>query len=146
MNHYKKIFIAIFLITSIFALGSQAKVVQLSVTENEKQISLQFSVNKGYGIQKEGPHEIAIYKLDENHFKSTEISEKIAKYGKKLTTISPVKFSGVIASEDEHYYSNVLPINLTASKNSTLAIRARIFFCSFQDNFCSVETVHQIIN
>ena len=80
-------------------------------------------IDRGYGIQKDGKHELTF----------TSVTT-----GKTLKVIKG--FKGTTAKEDSHYFSRVNAIELPADSGN-IRVSGRIFYCSFAQKFCSVQRV-----
>lgn len=132
---------------AVYTFGSRGDILRMNATSSENQVSIEFLVSAGYGIQKEANHSITVYSLKAGHQSEKEVKAKIARYGKEIASISPVKFSGATAKEDKDYFSSVLPITLKKAKGQKeqLAIKAKIFYCSFDQGFCSQKTFRQLV-
>jgi hypothetical protein len=83
------------------------------------------SIEKGYGVQKDGKHELTI----------TSVAS-----GKTIKVIKT--FKGATAKEDAKYFSQLKAIELP-SESGPLRITGRIFYCSFEQKFCSVQRVNK---
>jgi hypothetical protein len=86
-----------------------------------------FSVQKGYGVQRDGKHELVF----------TSVAT-----GKVLKTVKG--FQGNIAAEDKKYFDRLDPVTLPAVKGK-IRVTGRIFYCSFEQKFCSVQRVDEEI-
>jgi len=86
-----------------------------------------FSLQKGYGVQRDGKHELVF----------TAVST-----GKIVKTVKI--FRGEVASEDKKYFSRLEPVRLPATTGK-LRVTGRIFYCSFAQKFCSVQRVDEEI-
>lgn len=142
----KVLVVAVFLsllATGVFAFGFDA--IKIDARHQGSTLSLNYSVVSGYGVQRKGEHKLNIYLLRPGHEKATSIRQKIQIYGSLVATLP--KFTGTIAKEDNEYFSSLNPQIMKNSKftRGTLAIQGKIFFCSFADKFCSVQSVAQII-
>ena len=82
------------------------------------------AIEKGYGVQKDGKHELTI----------TSAS------GKTLKVIKA--FKGSTAKEDAKYFSQINAIELPAG-SEPIHVSGRIFYCSFEQKFCSVQRVNK---
>lgn len=127
------------------AFGFGGDAVSMETTSSGDNIQINFQVNPGFGIQKDGPHEIAVYSLASGHEKAGDVGEKIKLYGKKEGEINPAVFAGIEAKQDPEYFSIVNPLAIERPQGSPVAVRARIYFCSFHDNFCSVQVLDRLI-
>lgn len=87
--------------------------------------TLALSIQQGYGVQKDGKHELTISSVSS---------------GQTIKTIK--SFKGRTAPEDKKYFNRLEAITIpeTAGK---LRISGRIFYCSFSQKFCSVQKVDQ---
>ncbi len=128
------------------AFGFSEGAVSLETALAGDKIQVSLFVNPGFGIQKDGPHEIIIYTFDPAHTKAASLSEKIKLYGLKREVLSPAVFTGKEAKEDAEYFSAVNPVLLEKPAASPVAVRARIYYCSFLDNFCSVQVLDRMID
>lgn len=86
-----------------------------------------FSLKQGFGVQKDGKHELTF----------TAVST-----GKTLLTLK--NFNGSTAAEDKKYYSRLAPITLPKDAGR-VRVAGRIFYCSFEQKFCSVQRVDEEI-
>lgn len=84
-----------------------------------------FSVQKGFGVQRDGKNELVF----------TD-----ALSGKVLKTVR--EFNGSVASEDKKYFSRLDPIALPRV-NGKIRATGRLFYCSFEQKFCSVQRIDQ---
>jgi len=84
-----------------------------------------FSLQKGYGVQKDGKHELTF----------TSVST-----GKILLTVK--SFQGSTAPEDKKYFNRLQSISLPADAGK-IRVTGRIFYCSFAQKFCSVQRVNE---
>ena len=102
-----------------------------------------FNLKPGYGIQKKAPHSIELFKLIKRPDNLNNLKEAL----KQAKPIKKVKnFAGTTAREDNQYFSRVKPIRVRNSNNGFLAVRAKVFYCSFAEKFCSVSSLTQIID
>lgn len=104
---------------TIHAFGAQ--VVKLVREPGVIALSLQ----KGYGIQKDGKHELTF----------TSVAT-----GKAVKTLR--NFTGTTASEDKKYFSRLNAVEIPASAGK-VRVSGRIFYCSFDQKFCSVQKVDE---
>jgi hypothetical protein len=86
-----------------------------------------FSVQKGYGVQRDGKHELVF----------TSVAT-----GKLVKTVKG--FKGNIAAEDKKYFNRLDPVTLPGV-NGKVRVTGRIFYCSFEQKFCSVQRVDEEI-
>ena len=133
--------------TSGAGFGFSTGVVKLHTEQNKKKVTLVYSLKNGYGIQKDGPHEISIYKISKKKFSSKSGAKGIVQDGKLVKKLKPVKFSGWTAKADKDYFSKVKPvyISVRAKKSEVYAVTSKIYYCSFSDKFCSVEVIEKIL-
>ncbi len=87
-----------------------------------------FSLQKGYGVQKEAKNELT--------FTSVTNGKEI----KKVTV-----FTGTTAAEDKKYFSKLNSIHVPANAGK-VRVTGRIFYCSFEQKFCSVQKVDEELN
>ncbi|MDH4263817.1 MAG: hypothetical protein OEV78_12310 [Spirochaetia bacterium] len=140
------VFLNVLVLTGgLFALGSNGKAVTINVQNQDKFLEVEMKIKKDFGIQKKGPHEIVIYSLDKNYTKENDPSKVISEYGKKIQEIKPLKLSGETAKKDNEYFSAVNKFQVPVSTKGDVAIKAKIYYCSFTDSFCSVDVVYAII-
>lgn len=111
--------IALLVLVPIFAFGAQ--VVKLV---REPGV-IAFSLQKGYGVQRDGKHELVI---------------SSAATGQTIKAIK--SFKGAVATEDKKYFSRLEAQELPEVKGK-IRITGRIFYCSFEQKFCSVQKVDQ---
>lgn len=88
--------------------------------------SVAFSLQKGYGVQKEAKNELTFTTSDGKQFK-------------KITA-----FSGMTAIEDKKYFSRLTPIQVPKTTGK-IRVTGRIFYCSFEQKFCSVQKIDEEI-
>jgi hypothetical protein len=86
-----------------------------------------FSLQKGYGVQKEAKNELTF----------TSIAD--GKQVKKITS-----FAGTTASEDKKYFSKLNSIQVPVGTGK-VRVTGRIFYCSFEQKFCSVQKIDEEI-
>lgn len=86
-----------------------------------------FSLKQGFGVQKDGKHELTF----------TAVST-----GKTLLTLR--NFSGATALEDKKYYSKLSPVALPKDAGR-VRVAGRIFYCSFEQKYCSVQRIDEEI-
>ncbi|AFM11406.1 hypothetical protein [Turneriella parva] len=110
---------ALTLTYSLFAFG--AEVVRLV----REPGTIALSIEKGYGVQKDGKHELTISSVTT---------------GKTLKVVKA--FKGATAKEDAKYFSQLKGIELPA-ESGPIRITGRIFYCSFEQKFCSVQRVNK---
>lgn len=84
-----------------------------------------FSLQKGFGVQRDGKHEIVF----------TSVSS-----GKIIKRINA--FKGHIASEDKKYFSRLDAIEIPQNAGK-LKATGRIFYCSFEQKYCSVQKINE---
>jgi hypothetical protein len=104
---------------SIFGFG--AKVVRIV----REPGTVAFSLQNGYGVQKNGKHQLII----------TD-----AKTGRAVSTIR--SFKGKTAAADGKYFDRLDAIQIPVNSGK-LHISGRIFYCSFEEKFCSVQRVDE---
>lgn len=88
--------------------------------------TIAFSLQKGYGVQKEAKNELTFTGPD----------------GKQIKKITA--FSGATASEDKKYFSRLSPIQIPKTTGK-VRVTGRIFYCSFEQKFCSVQKIDEEI-
>ncbi len=130
-------------------LGNE--VISLQSIRKDGNIKLLFMVDKGYGIQKEGPHKITIYRLKNDHATEPNFEKKIKIYGYDAKSLVDENkpFAGVTTKEDKDYFSRVDSIsytNATIQKDTPFAIAGKIYYCSFSDKFCSVQSIKKVFD
>ncbi|MDH4199532.1 MAG: hypothetical protein OEV66_04045 [Spirochaetia bacterium] len=130
--------------TLIFAFGQTSKAVSVIVKEAKNNLELNFEVKNGYGVQKHGPHEITVYSLDKNYTKSDSPEKTIKNHGKIIYQVKKLKLTGTDASQDRDYLSRVQAVILPVAAAGPIAVKAKIYYCSFADSFCSLEVIHYI--
>jgi len=134
--------------SGIDSFGFSTGVVKLRTELSKKRVNMIFSLQRGYGLQKDGPHEIAIYKISKKKFSSKDGPKGVTLNGKLVRKVKPVKFSGSTAKADKEYFSKVNPykMKLLAKKSEVYAVSSKIYYCSFSDKFCSVEVIEKFID
>lgn len=83
-----------------------------------------FSLEKGYGVQRDGKHELTFTTAD----------------GKELKKVTSL--TGTIAAEDKKYFSKLNAIQIPVAKGK-VRVTGRIFYCSFEQKFCSVQKIDE---
>ena len=136
----KKALVFILASLALSAYGFKSDVISVFGFKKKAIQYVSFNLKPGYGIQKKAPHNIELFKLSKrpDHLKE---ALKQAKPIKKVKTLA-----GITAREDNQYFSRVNPIRVRNSKNGFLAVRAKVFYCSFAEKFCSVSSLTQIID
>jgi len=89
--------------------------------------AIAFSLQKGFGVQRDGKHEIVF----------TSVSS-----GKIIKKINA--FKGHIASEDKKYFNRLNTIEIPQNAGK-LKATGRIFYCSFEQKYCSVQKINEEI-
>lgn len=118
----KRLFFTILLaLTGLDAFG--ASVVKLV----REPGAVAFSLRQGFGVQKDGKHELT--------FTATST-------GKTLFTLK--NFNGATAAEDKKYYNRLSPVVLPQGAGK-VKVTGRIFYCSFEQKYCSVQRVDEEI-
>ncbi|MES0491315.1 MAG: hypothetical protein ABUK01_15080 [Leptospirales bacterium] len=135
----------------IFSYGFSTGSVTLDVEKNNGNLNFEFAVKKGYGIQKDGPHEISVYTIDKKYAKNKNLGEILKEKGKLVQKFEAIKFTGETAKEDGKYFSKINPYSVALqenleTKNIKVVVSARVYYCSFADNFCSVESIREVLN
>lgn len=125
--------------------AAEAEAVSMKAHKSGKVIEIEFNIKKGYGIQKKGPHELAVFSLKKNFSAKENLGKSFETGGKLVIEIKPVKFTGNTSHEDEDYFSNVNTVTAPVSVDGKTGIRARVFYCSFKDFFCSVQNLNAVI-
>jgi hypothetical protein len=103
--------------TSLFAFGAEV----VRIVREPSVVAM--VIDRGYGIQKDGKHELTF----------TSVTT-----GKTLKVVRG--FKGTTAKEDAHYFSRVNAIEIPADSGK-IRVSGRIFYCSFAQKFCSVQRV-----
>jgi hypothetical protein len=132
-------------IAGLFALGSSGKAVAMTAQKQGKFIEIEMKINKGFGVQKKGPHEIAVYSLKKNYTKESDLAKAMSEYGKKVHEVKPLKLSGETAQKDEEYFSAIHKFQIPVVTGGDIGIKAKIYYCSFGDGFCSVDVIYTIL-
>ena len=137
------IFASLVLSLALSAYGFKNDVISVFGFKKKDTQYISFNLKPGYGIQKKAPHNIELFKLSKLPYTLDNLQEalKQAKPIKKVKT-----FAGTTAREDNQYFSRVKPIRVRNSNNGFLAVRAKVFYCSFAEKFCSVSSLTQIID
>lgn len=115
----RKILMLLALPALLFAFGNSV----LRLVREPGKVA--FSLQKGYGVQRDGKHELVF----------TPVAG-----GNPVKTVRV--FKGSIASEDKKYFSRLDAIELPAGSGK-LRVTGRIFYCSFEQKFCSVQRVDE---
>lgn len=108
-------------VVAIYGFGAQV----VKIVREPGNIA--FSLQKGYGVQKEAKNELTF----------TSVAD--GKQLKKITT-----FSGTTAAEDKKYFSKLSSIQVPTGTGK-VRVTGRIFYCSFEQKFCSVQKVDEEI-
>ena len=136
----KKALVFIFASLVLGAYGFKSDVISVFGFKKKATQYVSFNLKPGYGIQKKAPHSIELFKLSKRPDNLKE-ALKQAKPIKKVKT-----FVGTTAREDNQYFSRVKPIRVRNSNNGFLAVRAKVFYCSFAEKFCSISSLTQVID
>jgi hypothetical protein len=104
---------------ALFAFGASV------VRFRREPAGVAFSLQKGYGVQRDGKHELVF----------TSVATR-----KILKTVN--RLSGTIAPEDQKYFNRLDPITLPAGAGK-VRVTGRIFYCSFEQKFCSVQRIDE---
>lgn len=116
-----KIAVGVVLLVLVPAFAFGAQVVKLV---REPRL-LAFSLQKGYGVQRDGKHELVVSSVA-----TGEVIKSIR------------SFKGVVAAEDKKYFSRLEAADLPEVKGK-IRVTGRIFYCSFEQKFCSVQKIDQ---
>ncbi|MCS6971843.1 MAG: hypothetical protein NZL89_02370 [Leptospiraceae bacterium] len=84
------------------------------------------SVAAGYGVQRDGRHELIF---------TESLTGKVVKKVQSL--------HGKVARQDPKYFESLEPIAVPGT--GRLHVTGRIFYCSFRQKFCSVQRVDEEI-
>ena len=139
---YIKILLPVILLA---AWNFGAQVINIKSEKENSAITFYFEVEKGYGVQKDGPHTIEVYKLAPGHVNEENVAEKIKKYGTVIQKTEKLK--GHIAAEDPDYFDKVDPVKIKDKqiKSGEYAYKALIYYCSFAEKFCSAQKIEKLI-
>lgn len=129
---------------SLVAFGVTVLEVQPLVTG--KAVNLRYSLKNGYGIQKKADNHLIVYQLRSGHEAEKSVRLKIKKYGTEIGRLE--SFRGRTAKQDTDYYDTLQPgtISLAQKPSGSLALSGRIYYCSFADKFCSVQSITRLIS
>ena len=127
----------------LWAFGQE--VLKIEPLARGKSVMLRFQLQPGYGVQKAANNELMVYELKNGHEKQKNIRLKIKEYGTLLgeTTV----FRGRTSAKDKDYFDTLQESSIKLKKTSTsqLALGGKIYYCSFADKFCSVQSISQLI-
>lgn len=118
MRRFSGLFLLAF-VAPLFSFGAEV----VRIIREPGVIAL--AIEKGYGVQKDGKHELTF----------TSVTT-----GKTLKVIK--NFKGSTAKEDAKYFSQLNSIALPAA-DGPIHVSGRIFYCSFEQKFCSVQRVNK---
>lgn len=129
--------------SSAFAFGIKAVVFQTSVQKQKAVVQL--NVQKGFGVQKEGRHVFTLYELSSSAKNYTSAKDKIKNSGTEIDSIHNI--NGMTAIEDSQYYSkiNSLYFKKPLQSNKQYAFMAKVYVCSFDNGFCSVQREYRLL-
>ena len=141
------LFCALLCLSSLGALFNRSDVVRAETfwLQERNYIQLNLFVSDGYGVQKGSLHEIRLYSLEEAHQEMKPIKEKIKHYG-RLVQIEK-SLSGSTAIKNKKYFSSLSPIIFKKIKSvhQDYVVQGKLFYCSFNDAFCSIYKFETII-
>lgn len=136
MRFFGIFFLVIF---SIFGYEFGVSALKLTAERKTEGIWVYFTVNSGYGVQKDGKNSLALYELKKGHEKETNIEKKLKDYGTEIKKIS--SFEGSIAKEDPLYYSTLNPVFFKGNYTKHYILKGKFFVCSFAQKFCTVQSI-----
>ena len=145
MRRIPSAFLLIFFLSPLVGFSARSSVVRIEPALSENQIQLKLFLTAGYGIQKGSLHQIDLYVLSPQHEQSKELDEKIKKHGRLVQTQKSL--SGITARQNKKYFSLLKPIVFKKPKNisSDYIVQGKLFYCSFQDGFCSIYPFQLLI-
>lgn len=110
-----------------------------AIRQGAAGVQVLFNVEQGYGVQREGRHKVEVVKLAPNHKKEKDMLKKSKLYGQSIGTNNHLQ--GQVAAQDKEYYSSLSPV-VVPVKNTAgdLMVTGRLFYCSFSNKFCSVQS------
>ena len=137
MREVSSTFLFIFFISPLVGVLARSSVVRIEPALSKNQIQLKLFLTSGYGLQKGSLHQIDLYVLSPRHEQSKELDEKIKKHGRLVQTQKSL--SGITARQNKKYFSLLKPIVFKKPGNtsSDYIVQGKLFYCSFQDGFCS---------
>ncbi len=119
------------------------KPIEASATRRKGGVDVQLVLQKGYGIQRKAGHKIQLVKLALGHEAEKDLLQKIRQYGKPIAEVS--QLDGIVAREDKEYFSQIKPIAIAAQTSGELAVTGKIYYCSFSNKFCSVQSIAALV-
>ncbi len=133
-----------FLLGAFPKFSNVIKIEPIFIKKN-KQIYLNLFIADGYGLQKGPLHKINLYSLSKKHKTHQRIIEKIKKNGYLIQTKK--QLSGITSTQNKKYFSSLNPIIFKGINNysNDYAVQGKLFYCSFEGAFCSVQTFEKII-
>lgn len=145
---YLKLFFLVLILQAIFisswAFGKS--VLDIKTLHSGNYLTLTYNLVNGYGIQKKADNHLIIYRLKNEHIhKRASLRTQIKKYGIEVARVK--KFKGKTSKQDRNYFDILYPskIKLNQKNKYRLAIMGRVFYCSFSDKFCSVQSIAQLV-
>lgn len=132
------------------AFSFNQNIISLQTIKRNGNIKILFMVQKGYGVQKDGPHKLRLIRLKKGHELEPDFDKKIKIYAlKSYNILSQEKsLSGIVAKEDKDYFSRINSIQFASSeikKDYSYAIMGTLYYCSFADKFCSVQKIKKVL-
>jgi len=115
------IVLSLLLAASSYAFG--AKVVRIV----REPMGVNFSIEKGYGVQKDGKHELTFISMTSG-----------------MTLKHITSFKGKIAVQDKKYFDRLESVEIPRDTGK-IRVTGRIFYCSFEQKFCSVQKINEEI-
>lgn len=133
--------------STVFGWEFGTSVVKVKATPNNRAIQFQFDIAKGYGVQKKGENILAVYEGSKSVYAKKEIKALLR--SRQLRRLAQTtRLRGKTAIEDSHYYSALYPwtAKVQMKKGKYYYLIGKLYFCSFADKFCSVQSVAQPLN
>ncbi|RME88954.1 MAG: hypothetical protein D6767_09315 [Candidatus Hydrogenedentota bacterium] len=124
--------------------GSEVVTFRLGANAKDGMI-IYMNIKQGYGVQKKAENYLALYE-SKTYVTSKKEIKKLVQSGKARKLAEIKKLYGVTAKQDPHYFSKLYPWKTRAKlrKLNRQYLVGRIYFCSFQDKFCSVQSVAKV--
>ena len=116
---FRCLFFFVFCCSGLFGFGKE--VVKISTSPAKQGIAVNFSIDQGYGIQRDARNKVDLVYLK----------------GRSKHTVK--HFTGNVSSEDDRYYNTLNAINIPYDSISPAELNVLFYYCQFKNKFCSVQ-------
>ncbi|MCS6983580.1 MAG: hypothetical protein NZM25_00445 [Leptospiraceae bacterium] len=119
------------------------KAVEIKAVQKGRQISVEFFVKQGYGVQVNAKNVLELYEVKGGGLSPAGPVPKSFLGERKAQWRN---FTGEIAKEDTNYFSRLNPVGFSVEPNKSYALEGRFYICSFSNKFCTVQKVSQVVS